>query len=258
MSLKLGDTDIAGTQVLYSTTGSNTDGAMTQAATTTALGLKANDADVIHKTGDENYTGIKTYQINDVDTSVTQWLDAHRIHLMQYDVTNIINPITVYYDVLKDNNGNYLMYNALNVGSDGTVSNSLTARTRNSANTDNVSAQISIIVRRNGTILTSCPASDINGSILTTVNKSKSSNGYLQLGNGIIIQWGFYENTGSQANKTLNLNKAFSNTNYKITMTQEYDSSSTYEANAYIQSKTTTTVTFRCPSGGVEWIAIGY
>lgn len=101
-------------------------------------------------------------------------------------------------------------------------------------------------------------ASDANNTVITTVNKSKSSNGYLQLGNGIIIQWGFYENTGSQANKTLNLNKAFSNTNYKITMTQKYDSSSTYDANAYIKAKTTTTVTFRCPSGGVEWIAIGY
>ena len=37
MSLKLGNTDIAGTQVLYSTTGNNTDGAMTQNATTTEL-----------------------------------------------------------------------------------------------------------------------------------------------------------------------------------------------------------------------------
>ena len=101
-------------------------------------------------------------------------------------------------------------------------------------------------------------ASDANNTVITTVNKSKSSNGYLQLGNGIIIQWGFYENTGSQANKTLNLNKAFSNTNYKISLTQNYNSSSTYEANAYIRAKTMTSVDFRCPSGGVEWIAIGY
>ena len=60
MSLKLGNTNIAGTQVLYSTTGNNTDGAMTQAITTTQLNLKANDADVVHKTGYETISGEKT------------------------------------------------------------------------------------------------------------------------------------------------------------------------------------------------------
>lgn len=61
MSVKLGNTNIAGAQVLYSTTGNNTDGAMTQKATTTQLNLKANDADVVHKTGNENITGTKTF-----------------------------------------------------------------------------------------------------------------------------------------------------------------------------------------------------
>lgn len=34
------------------------------------------------------------------------------------------------------------------------------------------------------------PASDIDGSIVTTVSKSKSANGFIKLGNGWIIQWG--------------------------------------------------------------------
>lgn len=61
MSVKLGNTNIAGTQVLYSTTGSNIDGAMTQSATTSALSTKSNDIDVVHKTGDETINGQKTF-----------------------------------------------------------------------------------------------------------------------------------------------------------------------------------------------------
>lgn len=55
MSLKLGNTNIAGTQILYSTTGNNTDGAMTQAATTTELN------NCVHKTGNETISGVKTF-----------------------------------------------------------------------------------------------------------------------------------------------------------------------------------------------------
>ena len=61
MSVKLGNTNIAGTQVLYSTTGNNTDGAMTQNATTMQLNLKANDVNVVHKTGNETINGVKTF-----------------------------------------------------------------------------------------------------------------------------------------------------------------------------------------------------
>ena len=70
MSLKLGNTNIAGTQVLYSITGNNTDGAMTQAATTTVLNnkadnsvvnLKANDSAVVHLTGNETINGEKIF-----------------------------------------------------------------------------------------------------------------------------------------------------------------------------------------------------
>ena len=55
MSLKLGNTNIAGIQVLYSTTGNNTDGAMTQKATATELN------NCVHKTGNETITGNKTF-----------------------------------------------------------------------------------------------------------------------------------------------------------------------------------------------------
>lgn len=257
MSLKLGDTDIAGTQVLYSTTGSNTDGAMTQAATTTQLNLKANDADVVHKTGDENYTGLKTNIIT-LDLSQRTFTDCNVINTNVDATTTQSFYHDLYTDIIRDTNGNYLSWNTTSIGTNKSINKQISARCKNTDNTGNVTSAIQVCASPNGSTWATAPASDINGSIITTVNKSKSSNGYLQLGNGIIIQWGFYENTGSQANKTLNLNKAFSNTNYKITMMQEYDSSSTYDANAYIKSKTTTTVTFRCPSGGVEWIAIGY
>ena len=66
MSLKLGNTDIAGTQVLYSTTGNNTDGAMTQAATTTELD------NCVHKTGDETISGVKTVDSN-IISNADRW-----------------------------------------------------------------------------------------------------------------------------------------------------------------------------------------
>ena len=46
MSLYKGNTLISGHQVLYSTTGQNTDGAMTQKAVTDALDTKVNTSDI--------------------------------------------------------------------------------------------------------------------------------------------------------------------------------------------------------------------
>lgn len=89
MSLKLGSTNIAGTQVLYSTTGNNTDGAMTQAITTTQLNLKANNADVVHKTGNEMIGGVKTFTGNvvlPVNTLIKKDSDQYEGGELQFEV----------------------------------------------------------------------------------------------------------------------------------------------------------------------------
>ena len=63
------------------------------------------------------------------------------------------------------------------------------------------------------------PDSDDVGSAITTKEISKSSNGYLKMGNGIILEWGSYANPGSGSH-TVNLPTAFT-VNPKI-VTQIY------------------------------------
>ena len=121
-----------------------------------------------------------------------------------------------------------------------------------------VNAIMSIHVEADGTKYATCPASDVNGSIVTTVAKSKSGNGYFQLGNGLIIQWGTISTTTD--NKTITLPKAFTTTNYTVCVTQEYAVSS--ENNIAINSQTTTSFNIYALAGErvqvIRWMAIGY
>lgn len=223
MSLKLGNTDIAGTQVLYSTTGSNTDGAMTQAATTTALGLKANDADVVHLTGNETIADTKTF--------------TSPINVPQSDG---------WFDMLKMNSSNrpYI------AGRSNTSITSLALCTVRNGYYYN----IELHNNGNGTGYTVCPASDVNGSIVTTVNKSKAANGYFQFGNGLIINWGVTTAGGEQ---TITFAKAFTTTNIAITHTRATADGT--NDNDAINTITKTNFKLRIYGGaGGRWIAVGY
>ena len=103
-------------------------------------------------------------------------------------------------------------------------------------------------------------ASDAVNSILTTVNKNKSGNGYFKLGNGLIIQWGSASVSSHIAN--VNLPTAFTSTNYQISALRVASSSTTNESNPfYTRSKTTTTFQLYNPGNNatsVSWIAVGY
>ena len=59
-------------------------------------------------------------------------------------------------------------------------------------------------------------ASDANNSLLTTVSENKSKNGYVKLGNGIIIQWGRVDNVGGSTYSLVSLPTAFSNSDYTV------------------------------------------
>ena len=104
---------------------------------------------------------------------------------------------------------------------------------------------------------TKAPASDVVNSIVTTTGISKERNGYVKLGNGIIIQWGNH-NRGSS--NTVTLPTAFTSTNYSVTFSGEG-----YQRYGWSTSKTTTTFSFNSADdasqnndGITQWIAVGY
>ena len=106
-------------------------------------------------------------------------------------------------------------------------------------------------------------ASSAENSILTTVSCRKgtatgdNANGYFKLGNGMIIQWGNITSTSFQQ-LTVTLPIAFSNTNYRVVLTQERNNTDTYEANTYVRSKTTSSFNILGQQDSTSFIAIGY
>lgn len=104
------------------------------------------------------------------------------------------------------------------------------------------------------------PASDRINSVLVTSAISKADNGYVKLGNGIIIQWGYKSGTANVFN-TVTLPTAFTSTNYKVVATGRSSNPDYSDWNTVISgTKTTTTfqVSWDDNDSGVEWIAIGY
>lgn len=102
-------------------------------------------------------------------------------------------------------------------------------------------------------------ASDAVNSIVTTVNKSKAANGYFQLGNGMIINWGTQTHSSAAINVTFA--KAFTSTNYAVTAILNTSSASTTERYCpivYSKSKTGCTIWIKGTEGNISWHAIGY
>lgn len=229
--------------------------------TSSALSGYALDADVVHKSGNETIEGTKTIKVTAPNITQPQYLNVMPILLHQYDVANINNSVHAYYSIVQDKNGVFSIYNTSQINTTD-VRNVINARTRNNDNTANISASLSIIAQRSGTTYATAPASDINGSIVTTVNKSKAANGYFQLGNGLIIQWGRF-NSNSVGEKTITLPKAFTSANYSVTVQQGGASmGAPYYANSHLAYPANTTTfkvyTTYSESSNLYWIAIGY
>lgn len=96
------------------------------------------------------------------------------------------------------------------------------------------------------------------GSTVYTVNASstsKQANGYTYLPNGIVMQWGNYQNANSTAN-VISFPLAFSTNVYSITV-----SSNTVDANVGIYAQNSSTFTVRTGSttaSPIFWQAIGW
>lgn len=184
------------------------------------------DANVVHKTGDETIADTKTF--------------TSSINVPQSDS---------WFDIIKmaGSNRPYI------TGYSNASKTCLALCTVRNNYYDN----IELHNNGDGTGYTICPASDVNGSIVTTVSKSKASNGYFKLGNGLIIQWGTV--TGSGNSRSVTYPTAFSNTNYKL-IAMFNNSSQPGRTIAYDTTTTTGCVFHLDVSTGmtISWIAIGY
>lgn len=89
----------------------------------------------------------------------------------------------------RDKNNQWTGYLQTLLNTSNIMSTSIGAR--RSINGTNKSASIAVCVNSSGTGYAIAPASAVAGSILTTVAISKSANGYVKLGNGLILQWGY-------------------------------------------------------------------
>lgn len=117
---------------------------------------------------------------------------------------------------------------------------------------------IAIYYPKTGDPYTYAPPSDKLSSIVTTTGISKSQNGYLKLGNGIIIQWGLGNNT-SASTTYQELPISYTVTTYTLA----FSVSDANNVNAYIpiiKSQTEAGFNYALNSGytHIGFIALGY
>lgn len=122
------------------------------------------------------------------------------------------------------------------------------------------SANFDIGYKSNGSFYSYLPACDMANSIVTTTAISRARNGYVKLGNGIIIQWGLATTASGTGTKQVTLPTAFSNTNYEVVVTGVQTSySNDYVGAVEVQSQTSLGFTiYSCGYSQARWIAIGY
>jgi hypothetical protein len=127
-----------------------------------------------------------------------------------------------------------------------------------------------IIEDANGQLRASCsrlmvPDSSTVGSAISTSAISKSTNGYVKLGNGIIIQWGRFSTSSYTQTGTITFPTAFSNTNYSLAF-GSFRNGQTGLGQGYflVTNNTSSNFTYKLVSGSDNyasqgrWIAIGY
>lgn len=244
--------------------------------------LYAFDNTVVHKTSAETITGVKTFStsplvpnVSSGDSStksantafVTSAANSLQTQINQKANTSAVVTLTGTQSIsgtktflAKTNMAPIELYPVSSGGSyiDFHYNNSTsdyTSRIWEQASGDLVVTANNFTINANGY----ARASDVNGSIVTTVNKSKSANGYFKLGNGLIIQWGVTSTGGGD--KTVTLPTAFTSTNYSVSTAWSYDGSlSSSHGHFTIKSHSTTNFVYHNESSNAAsfWIAIGY
>ena len=133
------------------------------------------------------------------------------------------------------------------------------------SSTEDTYSQLLLGFDTEGQAFATAPASDNYNSIVTTLGINKASNGYVKLGNGIIIQWGLATVASGSTSVTVTLPISFSSTNYRITANHKSTSNVAPSISAIcveVSSASKFILTHQNPySGGTvarHWIAIGY
>lgn len=108
-------------------------------------------------------------------------------------------------------------------------------------------AVLQTFITASGVIGTSCPGSNLNNSIVTTVSHGDN---WVRFGNGFQVCWG----TCSTPTQIIVLPQPFKDENYFVTTTLEFGENNNYCG--AISAKTTTS--FSKNDKGVYWAAFGY
>ena len=113
----------------------------------------------------------------------------------------------------------------------------------------------------NGSPYFSAPASSEIGAAVTTTGITKSGNGYVKFGNGLIIQWGYDATTGNTRSETFST--AFTSTDYVIhIMPIAGGTAQLYMPHVDMANPSTTSFDVLtigdASSVGFRWLAIGY
>lgn len=209
------------------------------------------DANVVHKTGNETITGTKTFHNNpNIETDVKD----SRITIKFSDATIGTTPSENYYAGFKgvDSQDSEFANCNCSYKTNGTVGCNFYTTRSDSGST--VSGTLGVYIDSGGTsAYTKAPASDVNDSIVTTVNKSKGNNGYFKLGNGLIIQW------GRSSQRTFTYPIPFSSdTSFSIVVNNQAGTDG-YGRPDSVDNLTRTSCMVSSLAGyPVRWLAIGY
>ena len=128
------------------------------------------------------------------------------------------------------------------------------------AGSDSAYDRLSLVANADGTFYATCPAGDVAGSIVTTSAISKAGNGYVKLGNGVIINWGKTTVQTSSQSVTVTFSKAFSNNNGAHVATQGGGATlpkvTSLSSTSFILSRDQADVS--ASPATYTWIAVGY
>lgn len=194
----------------------------------TQINAKANNNAVVHLTGDETITGFKTFK-NDIFLGGVAGSGQEGGQINFNAGESETNQNVFNFD---RRDGEFRFFG---VGLDGNV-------------------HVPLRININNNLVYANP-SDVSNTIVTTTGISKSGNGFVRLGNGIIIQWGWHSGSGS----TLTFPTPFTSTNYSVAANYRKQSSSGSgigHVNFYPTS--TTSCYFNSQGGDFQWVAIGY
>lgn len=212
----------------------------TNSTTSNMLALKgwvnnpATATNVVHRSGNETIGGVKRFSEN-IITDI--------------NATRNVAPSTTQYGGIgvRDNANN--LFASMVAAMDTNKNASAFLRVFNPKNTSSSDATyMTLHYDADGATYVTAPASDKNGSIVTTTGKTKAANGYYELGNGLIMQWGTSNGSGWQ---TVTFPKAFTSTNYTIV------GISKGESYCVVGTKTKSNVSVG-NNVGFDWLAIGY